>query len=87
MMSAETNNGDAWMKQVLQAKTKDAVDILETSFILKKTRFISHEGEKPVQAGRDPKDVIPVKSFFSLFKYVMMTSLRHQLSAILVRNF
>lgn len=85
-MSTETYNGDAWMRQVLQAKTKNAVDILETSFILKKTRFVSHEGEKPVQAGRDPKDVIPVKSFFSLFKYVMITALCHQLSAILVRN-
>lgn len=53
--------------QVLQAKTKNAVDILETSFILKKTRFVSGEGEMPVQGGRDPKDVEPVKNFFSLF--------------------
>ena len=55
--------------QVLQAKTKDPVDVLETSFILKQTRFVSKEGEKPLKEGRDPKDVIPVKSFFALFWY------------------
>lgn len=55
--------------QVLQAKAKNAVDILESSFLLKKTRFVSHEGDKPVKRGRDPSDVKPVKQFFSLFWY------------------
>jgi hypothetical protein len=54
--------------QVLQAKVRDPVDIFETSFVLKQTRFVSREGEKPIKEGRDPKDVIPVKSFFALFK-------------------
>lgn len=55
------------VRTVLQAKAKNAVDILESSFLLKKTRFVSHEGDKPVKRGRDPSDVKPVKQFFSLF--------------------
>jgi hypothetical protein len=56
--------------QVLQAKTKNAVDILETSFILKKTRFVSREeGPQAVKGGRAAEDVEPVKNFFTLFWY------------------
>ena len=56
--------------QVLQVKTKNAVDILETSFILKKTRFVSREGDpQPIKGGRAPEDVEHIKNFFTLFWY------------------
>lgn len=62
--------------QMLQAKTKNAVDILETSFILKKTRFVSREEDpQPLKGGRAPEDVEPVKNFFTLFWYPSLSLL------------
>ncbi|CAM6118185.1 unnamed protein product [Calypogeia fissa] len=55
------------LRHVLASKPNNAVDILETSFLLKSTRYLSTEGDKPLREGRDPKDVDAIVAFLELF--------------------
>ncbi|KAL2642568.1 hypothetical protein R1flu_010155 [Riccia fluitans] len=55
------------LRHVLASKPNNAVDILETSFLLKATRYISKESTGFLREGRDPKDVQAVASFLELF--------------------
>ncbi|KAL3701787.1 hypothetical protein R1sor_019809 [Riccia sorocarpa] len=55
------------LRHVLASKPNNAVDVLETSFLLKATRYISNESNGFLREGRDPKDVQAVASFLELF--------------------
>ncbi|KAG6543237.1 hypothetical protein Mapa_015488 [Marchantia paleacea] len=55
------------LRHVLASRPNNAVDVLETSFLLKATRYISKESTGFLREGRDPKDVQAVASFLDLF--------------------
>ncbi|BBM96751.1 radial spoke head protein 4/6 [Marchantia polymorpha subsp. ruderalis] len=55
------------LRHILASRPNNAVDVLETSFLLKATRYISKESSGFLREGRDPKDVQAVASFLDLF--------------------
>ena len=53
-IDTNTDDGAASLFLIYVAKTKNPEEILEASFILKKTQFES----KPAQGGRDPQEFL-----------------------------
>ncbi|KAL3697940.1 hypothetical protein R1sor_012016 [Riccia sorocarpa] len=55
------------LRHILASKPNNVVDVLEISFLLKVTRYISNENTGFLREGRDPKDVQAVALFLELF--------------------
>jgi hypothetical protein len=55
------------MPQILETKAEDAVDLLETSMLLKRTRLLTDDKSNPGVV-RTPDEEKFVQSFLQLFK-------------------
>lgn len=58
---------------VLETKAEDAVDVLETSMLLKQTRLLSDDGIKSFQEGRNEDEEKVVQRFLNLFNVAVQS--------------